>query len=131
MHVYVPCLGRGFLGPNGVACEIDRWNFELTLIADDPKSHLFRPFSWLMNSFLARTHLIDVVGSRSVSHGVERRQVLRAGQLGAFARRRLTSGDSQMTSADPKMGSDEVVRRNSPKKRLLYADIGGIKAISN
>ena len=55
----------------------------------------------------------------------------RAGQLGALARRRLTSGDSQMTSADPKMGSDEVIRLNSPKKRLLYSDIGGIKAISN
>ena len=36
---------------NGVACQIDRWNFELTLITDEPKSNLFRPFSCIMSSF--------------------------------------------------------------------------------
>jgi hypothetical protein len=36
---------------NGVAFQIDSWNFELTLFAFDTKSHLFRPFSCIMNSF--------------------------------------------------------------------------------
>jgi hypothetical protein len=37
--------------PKGVAFQIDSWNFELTLFAFDTKSHLFRPFSCIMNSF--------------------------------------------------------------------------------
>ena len=80
----------------GVAFQIDRWNFELTLIADDPKSHLFRPFSWLMNSFeLERIRLTSLeVGRCHTASSDVRCSTSRLG-CGGMAQTITTGGDEE------------------------------------
>ena len=93
------CLTTAGAAPiptNGVACQIDRWNFELTLIADDPKSHLFRPFSWLMTSFdVERIRLTSLeVGRCHTASSDVRCSTSRLG-CGGMAQTITTGGDEE------------------------------------